>query len=374
MTIGFEIGACDGTARFGRVITAHGNFATPAFMPVGTTGTVKGMTPEALAKCGTQIVLANTYHLMLRPGAERISRLGGVGKMMAWPGPILTDSGGFQVMSLSKLRELSEEGVNFQSHIDGKRELLTPEKSIEIQRKLDSTITMALDECTAFPLSKTLAEESMGLSMRWAARSKEAYLARSGYGLFGIVQGGMYPELRAQSVASLVETGFDGYAIGGLAVGEDNELMHEITAYTASRLPVEKPRYLMGVGRPSDLVDAVVSGCDMFDRVLPTRSGRTGQAFTWNGVVNIRNSRHKDDPRPLDETCKCPTCLGYSRAYLYHLVQAKEILGVILMTWHNLYYYQALMAGMRFAIRSGELKSFRSNFTNRQKQGDIKPL
>ena len=277
-------------------------------------------------------------------------------------------------MSLSKLRELSEEGVNFQSHIDGKRELLTPEKSIEIQRKLDSTITMALDECTAFPLSKTLAEESMGLSMRWAARSKEAYLARSGYGLFGIVQGGMYPELRAQSVASLVETGFDGYAIGGLAVGEDDELMHEITAYTASRLPVEKPRYLMGVGRPSDLVDAVVSGCDMFDCVLPTRSGRTGQAFTWNGVVNIRNSRHKDDPRPLDETCKCPTCLGYSRAYLYHLVQAKEILGVILMTWHNLYYYQALMAGMRFAIRSGELKSFRSNFTNRQKQGDIKPL
>ena len=374
MTIGFEIGASDGTARCGRVITARGNFTTPAFMPVGTAGTVKGMTPEALAKCGVQIVLANTYHLMLRPGAERISRLGGVGKMMAWPGPILTDSGGFQVMSLSKLRELSEEGVNFQSHIDGKRELLTPEKSIEIQRKLDSTITMVLDECAAFPLSKTLTAKSMGLSMRWAARSKEAYLVRPGYGLFGIVQGGMYPELRAQSVASLVETNFDGYAIGGLAVGEDNELMHEIAAYTVSRLPVDKPRYLMGIGRPSDLVNAVVSGCDMFDCVLPTRSGRTGQAFTWSGVVNIRNSRHKDDPRPLDESCKCPTCLGYSRAYLYHLVQAKEILGAILMTWHNLYYYQALMTGMRVAIRSGELNRFCANFTNSQNQGDVEPL
>lgn len=374
MTIGFEIVACDGIARFGRVITARGNFVTPAFMPVGTAGTVKGMTPESLARCGAQIVLANTYHLMLRPGAEQVSRLGGVGKMMAWPGPILTDSGGFQVMSLSKLRELSEEGVNFQSHIDGKRVLLTPEKSIEIQRKLDSTITMVLDECTSFPLSKTLTAESMGLSMRWAARSKETYLARSGYGLFGIVQGGMYPELRSQSAASLVETNFDGYAIGGLAVGEDNELMHEITAHTASRLPVDKPRYLMGVGRPSDLVDAVVSGCDMFDCVLPTRSGRTGQAFTWNGVVNIRNSRHKDDPRPLDEACKCPTCLGYTRAYLYHLVQAKEILGAILMTWHNLHYYQALMAGMRFAIRSGELNRFCANFTKSQARGDIEAL
>ena len=288
MTISFEIEACDGEARVGRVRTARGTFATPAFMPVGTVGTVKAMTPEALARCGAEIILANTYHLMLRPGPERIARLGGVGKMMAWPGPVLTDSGGFQILSLSKLRKLSEKGVTFQSHIDGTQHVLTPERSVQIQRDLHSTITMALDECTSFPASKDVAAKSMELSMRWAARSKAAFSPKSGFGIFGIVQGGMHQELRAESVSLLVENDFDGYAIGGLAVGEGSELMYEIMGYTAKRLPIEKPRYLMGVGRPVDLVKAVTSGCDMFDCVLPTRSGRTGQAFVRNAVVNIR--------------------------------------------------------------------------------------
>ena len=374
MTISFEIEACDGEARVGRVRTARGTFATPAFMPVGTVGTVKAMTPEALARCGAEIILANTYHLMLRPGPERIARLGGVGKMMAWPGPVLTDSGGFQILSLSKLRKLSEKGVTFQSHIDGTQHVLTPERSVQIQRDLHSTITMALDECTAFPASKDVAAKSMKLSMRWAARSKAAFSPKSGFGIFGIVQGGMHQELRSESVSLLVENDFDGYAIGGLAVGEGSELMYEIMGYTAKRLPTEKPRYLMGVGRPVDLVEAVTSGCDMFDCVLPTRSGRTGQAFVRNAVVNIRNHRHKDDPRPLDERCRCPTCLGYSRAYLHHLVQAKEILGAILITWHNLHYYQSLMKEMRAAIRSGELMQFSSNYLVDAMKGDIEPL
>ena len=374
MSICFELIARDGAARSGRVSTCHGDFVTPAFMPVGTAGTVKAMTPESLAKCGVQVLLANTYHLMLRPGAERVSRLGGVGPMMSWPGPVLTDSGGFQVLSLSKIRKVSEEGVTFQSHIDGSSHLLTPEKSIQIQYDLGSTITMVLDECTHFPVSKDLAADSMALSMRWAQRSRKAYSVRSGYGLFGIVQGGMYRDLRAESVSSLVDVGFDGYGIGGLAVGEGNELMHEMAAYTASQLPDDKPRYLMGVGRPRDLVEAVIAGCDMFDCVLPTRSGRTGQAFTWKGVVNIRNSRHRDDPRPIDENCRCPTCMGYSRAYLYHLVQSKEILGAVLMSWHNLYYYQALLTEVRSAIRSGDLDGFYANFLDAERQGDIDPL
>ena len=374
MTISFEIEACDGEARVGRVRTARGTFATPAFMPVGTVGTVKAMTPEALARCGTEIILANTYHLMLRPGSERIACLGGVGKMMAWPGPVLTDSGGFQILSLSKLRKLSEKGVTFQSHIDGTQHVLTPERSVQIQRDLHSTITMALDECTSFPASKDVAAKSMELSMRWASRSKAAFSPQSGFGIFGIVQGGMHQELRSESVGSLVESDFDGYAIGGLAVGEGSELMYEIMGYTAKKLPADKPRYLMGVGRPADLVEAVTSGCDMFDCVLPTRSGRTGQAFVRNAVVNIRNHRHKDDPRPLDASCRCPTCLGYSRAYLHHLVQTKEILGAILITWHNLHYYQVLMEEMRSAIRSGKLMQFNSNFLVDGIKGDIEPL
>ena len=373
MSIGFKIESSDGAARVAKVTTHHGNYMTPAFMPVGTAGTVKGMTPEALSRCGVQVLLANTYHLMLRPGVGRVARLGGVGKMMSWPGPVLTDSGGYQVMSLAKLRNLSEEGVDFQSHIDGDRYMLSPEKSVSLQHDLNSTITMVLDECTPFPASENEAATSMRLSMRWAKRCKQKYSARPGYGIFGIVQGGMYPDLRAESVAFLLEINFDGYAIGGLAVGEGAQLMRDITTHTVSLLPTHKPRYLMGVGRPVDLVEAAAAGCDMFDCVLPTRSGRNGQCFTSRGVVNIRNSRHKDDPRSLDETCSCPTCLGYSRAYLHHLIQAKEMLGGVLLTWHNLFHYQTVMADIRSAIRTGQMQKFRQDFARCQLQGDIDP-
>ena len=373
MSIGFKIESRDGAARAAKVTTHHGNYMTPAFMPVGTAATVKGMTPEALSRCGVQVLLANTYHLMLRPGAGRVARLGGVGKMMSWPGPILTDSGGYQVMSLAKLRNLSEEGVDIQSHIDRDRYMLSPEKSVSLQHDLNSTITMVLDECTPFPASENEAATSMRLSMRWAKRCKQKYSTRPGYGIFGIVQGGMYPDLRAESVESLLEVNFDGYAIGGLAVGEGAQLMRDITAHTVSLLPTHKPRYLMGVGRPVDLVEAAAAGCDMFDCVLPTRSGRNGQCFTSRGVVNIRNSRHKDDPRSLDETCSCPTCLGYSRAYLHHLIQAKEMLGGVLLTWHNLFHYQTVMADIRSAIGSGQMQKFREDFARCQLQGDIDP-
>jgi len=367
----FEITARDGAARLGRITTAHGVISTPAFMPVGTAATVKAMMPESVAATGAQIVLGNTYHLMLRPTAELIERLGGLHRFMNWPGPILTDSGGFQVMSLSKLRKLTEEGVTFQSHLDGSTHVLTPERSMEIQRMLDADITMAFDECTPYPATESQARESMLLSMRWAKRSREAFVERPGYGLFGIVQGSIYEPLRAESAEKLKELGFDGYAVGGLAVGEGQEEMFRVLDFTTPRLPSDKPRYLMGVGKPSDLVGAVMRGIDMFDCVLPTRSGRTGQLFTRRGTINIRNARHADDPRPLDEACGCPACRGYSRAYLHHLSKAEEVLGPMLLTWHNLHYYQDLMRGLRQAIGEGRLAEFAAAFAAEQGQGDI---
>ncbi len=369
--ITFTLQTTDGAARRGVLETAHGLVETPAFMPVGTAATVKGMTPQAVQETGAQIILGNTYHLMLRPGAERIARLGGLHTFMNWPGPILTDSGGFQVMSLSKLRTMNKNGVTFQSHLDGASYELTPERAIEIQYLLDADITMAFDECTPFPASEKDAAASMKLSMRWAERSKTAFKERVGYGLFGIVQGGVYKNLRAESAGTLNSIGFDGYAIGGLAVGEGPETMLAVLEDTAPHLPLDKPRYLMGVGRPEDLVEAVARGVDMFDCVLPTRSGRTAQAFTSRGTLNMRNARHSDDPRPLDETCLCPACRDFSRAYINHLVKANEILGAVLLTWHNLHYYQTLMAGMREAITNKKFEAFAKSFYEQYNSGDI---
>ncbi len=371
---GFSLLAQDGGARRGRVTTAHGTVETPAFMPVGTAGTVKGMLPAAVAETGAEILLGNTYHLMLRPGAERVERLGGLHRMMGWNRPILTDSGGFQVMSLTGLRKLTEDGVIFRSHIDGSEHRLTPERSMEIQRMLDSNITMALDECTPHPSTYEQTDKSLALSMRWAARSRDAFVKRPGYGLFGIVQGGVYLDLRSRSVAELTAIGFDGYAIGGLAVGEGQETMFAVLDHTTPELPRDRPRYLMGVGTPADLVGGVARGVDMFDCVMPTRSGRTGQAFTARGKVNLRNARHQDDPRPLEEGCRCPACGQFSRAYLHHLQRAGEILGAVLLTWHNLTYYQDLMAGMRRAIMAGAFAGFTAAFAAEQALGDIPPL
>ena len=370
----FQLRGTDGQARRGRVTTAHGSFETPAFMPVGTAGTVKGMTPEAVAQTGAGIILGNTYHLMLRPGAERMERLGGLHTFMNWQGPILTDSGGFQVMSLTDLRKMSEKGVVFRSHVDGSYHELTPERSMEIQRMLGSDITMAFDECTPFPATHEEAQASMELSMRWAERSRAAFTQRPGHGLFGIVQGGVYEDLRAQSSETLCAIGFDGYALGGLAVGEGCETMLRMIEVSAPMLPQDHPRYLMGVGRPEDLVEAVRRGVDMFDCVMPTRSGRTGQAFTRGGPVNIRNARHAEDSRPLDEGCGCPACTRYGRAYLHHLVRTKEILGSVLLTWHNLHYYQDLMAGIRQAVEEEMLDAFAAAFAGDQARGDIEPL
>ena len=311
---------------------------------------------------------------MLRPGAERVARLGGLHRFMNWPHPILTDSGGFQVMSLNDLRKITEDGVTFASHLDGSKHFLTPERSVEIQHLLDSNITMVLDECTAYPATREQAESSMAMSMRWAARCKAAFSKRPGYGLFGIVQGSVYPELRHRSVDALTEIGFDGYAIGGLAVGEGQATMLEVLGFTLPRLPDDRPRYLMGVGTPSDLVESVKLGVDMFDCVMPTRSGRTGQGFTHRGKLNIKNARHKDDPRALDGACACPTCASYSRAYLHHLFKAEEMLGAILLTQHNLHYYQQLMANLRTAIADGALAAFSNKFYHHWNQGDIDPL
>jgi queuine tRNA-ribosyltransferase len=372
--IGFTLLGTDGAARRGRVLTAHGTIETPAFMPVGTAATVKAMTPDAVAGTGAEIVLGNTYHLMQRPGAERIERLGGLHRFMNWPRPILTDSGGYQVMSLIQLRRLDENGVTFRSHIDGRSFTLTPESSIAIQRRLGSDIAMAFDECTPYPAEEAEAARSMRLSMRWAERSRAAFESHPGHGLFGIVQGGIYPELRAESTERLLAMGFDGYAVGGLAVGEGQALMFDTLGPSAALLPADRPRYLMGVGKPDDIVGAVTRGIDMFDCVLPTRSGRTGQAFTRRGPVNIRNARHLDDPRPLDADCACPACRAYSRAYLHHLWRAKEMLGQILLTWHNLHYYQELMAGLRDAIAAGRLATWMSAFAEAQAEGDIEPL
>ena len=370
----FTVEGGDGAARAGRLETAHGTVRTPAFMPVGTAAAVKAMTPESVAATGAEIVLANTYHLMLRPGPERIERLGGVRKFMNWPGPVLTDSGGFQVMSLARLRRIDDDGVTFQSHIDGSRHALSPERAVEIQHQLGGTIAMVLDECLRHPASETEAATAMRRSMSWAARSKVAYRARSGHGLFGIVQGGVYPDLRAESADALVDIGFEGYAIGGLAVGEGQALMFDMVEATVPHLPAERPRYLMGVGKPDDLVGAVGRGIDMFDCVLPTRSGRTAQAFTSRGALNLRNARHAEDPRPLDEACDCPACTGYGRAYLHHLVKADEILGAMLLSWHNLRHYQSLMAAMRSAIAEGRFDSFAANFAAQQARGDIDPV
>ncbi|AGJ01613.1 hypothetical protein H375_8000 [Rickettsia prowazekii str. Breinl] len=336
------------------ITTAHGEIRTPAFMPVGTRGAVKAMLTEAVVETGADILLGNTYHLMLQPSAERIAYLGGLHKFMNWDKPILTDSGGFQVMSLSKLCKITEEGVSFRSHINGNKYMLTPEYSTEIQYLLGSTITMALDECTPYPSTFEKAKTSMHLTTRWANRSRDAFVKREGYAQFGIIQGSVYKELREQSVKDLVKCDFEGYAIGGLAVGEGQELMFRVLDYVPDFLPQNKPRYLMGVGKPSDIIGAVSRGIDMFDCVIPTRSGRNGQAFTKYGTVNIRNSKYADDKEPLEHDCKCPACTNYTKAYLHHLVRIREILGPMLMTWHNLTYFQNLMSRIRTYIKLGK--------------------
>lgn len=362
----FAIQATDGKARTGTIIMERGEIRTPAFMPVGTAATVKGMKPESVRATGADIILGNTYHLMLRPGAERVARLGGLHRFMNWQYPILTDSGGYQVMSLSDLRKLTEEGVEFRSHLDGSKHMLTAERSMEIQRLLGSDIVMAFDECPRTDQSRDAIASSMERSMRWAERSRaafdagEAHAARAA--LFGIQQGALDQELRRQSADALTAIGFDGYAIGGLAVGEGQEAMFATLDFAPGQLPQDKPRYLMGVGKPDDLVGAVERGVDMFDCVLPTRSGRNGQAFTWRGPLNLRNARHAEDPGPLDDRCTCPTCATYSRGYVHHLIKAGEILGAMLVTEHNLSFYQQLMQGMRLAIGGSGLADFAGNF------------
>jgi queuine tRNA-ribosyltransferase len=357
VTLRWTRAATDGAARAGTLLTAHGEVPTPVFMPVGTAGTVKAMTADAVRSTGARMVLGNTYHLMLRPGAERVARLGGLHRLMDWQGPILTDSGGFQVMSLSGLRKMDEQGVTFRSHIDGSLHRLTPERSVEIQRLLGADVTMVLDECTPFPATERQAADSMRLSMRWALRCRDAFVPRDGHGLFGIVQGGTYPELRAESVDALTRIGFDGYAVGGLAVGEGQAAMFAVLDATVPLLPRDRARYLMGVGTPADLVGAVRRGIDMFDCVMPTRSGRTGRAYTRRGVLNMRNARHAEDDAPLDPDCGCPACRRHSRAYLHHLFKAGEMLGPMLLTWHNIQYYQDLMRDLRAAILAGTFEA-----------------
>ena len=374
MSLAFEIHARDGRARTGSLRTTRGDIRTPAFMPVGTAATVKAMRPESVRETGADILLGNTYHLMLRPGAERVARLGGLHRFMNWDGPILTDSGGFQVMSLASLRKLTEEGVRFASHIDGSRHMLSPESSMEIQRLLGSDIVMAFDECPALPADRGRIAESMRLSMRWAQRSRDAFGDRPGHALFGIQQGGLEQDLRLESAEALRGIGFDGYAIGGLAVGEGQEAMFGVLDHAPDMLADDRPRYLMGVGKPDDIVGAVQRGVDMFDCVLPSRSGRTGQAWTRRGPVNLRNARHRDDSRPLDADCTCPACRGYSRAYLHHVIRADEIIGSMLLTWHNLHYYQELMAGMRAAIATGTLPEFAAAFHAQRAEGDIETI
>ena len=370
----FTIVAEDGAARCGRLETAHGVVETPAFMPVGTAATVKAMRPEDVAATGAQIILGNTYHLMLRPTAERIAELGGLHRFMNWPAAILTDSGGFQVMSLAKLRTIDDHGVTFRSHLDGSLHSLTPEHAIEIQYLLGADISMVLDECTEYPATPEQALVSMERSMRWAERCRTAFRPRPGHGIFGIVQGSVFPVQRLRSAESLIDIGFDGYAIGGLAIGEGQETMFMVVNATVPALPVDAPRYLMGVGKPDDLVGAVQRGIDMFDCVIPTRSGRTAQAFTRRGAVNLRNARHAGDPRPLDSGCRCPVCSRFSRAYLHHLVRAGEILSAMLLTQHNLSYYAELMAAMRDAISRRALDDFVDAFAERQRQGDLPSL
>ena len=371
----FALLAADGDARTGVIHTPRGDIRTPAFMPVGTTATVKAMLPDSVRETGADIILGNTYHLMLRPGAERVARLGGLHKFMHWPRPILTDSGGFQVMSLSALRKISEEGVKFQSHIDGHAEFLTPERAMQIQRQLGSDIQMVLDECPALPAERAAIETSLMLSMRWARRSKDAFeqqtgAERAGRACFGIVQGGTFADLRQRSAQMLREIGFDGYAVGGLAVGEPQSAMFETLEATVPHLPSERPRYLMGVGKPGDLVGAVLRGIDMFDCVLPTRSGRNGQAFTQFGTLNLRNARFAEDTAPLEADCPCPACRQFSRAYLHHTVKSGEIIAAMLLTWHNLTFYQRLMTQMRAAITAGTMAAWSAEFFRTQ-SGDV---
>jgi len=370
----FTLSATDGRARTGVISTPRGDIRTPAFMPVGTAATVKAMLPESVRATGADILLGNTYHLMLRPGAERVARLGGLHRFMNWERPILTDSGGFQVMSLAGLRKLTEEGVTFSSHIDGSKHALTPERSMEIQRLLGSDIVMAFDECPALPATEEAVATSMRLSMRWAARSREAFGDRPGHALFGIQQGGVTRELREESAEALKAIGFEGYAVGGLAVGEGQEAMFGVLDYAPGMLPPDRPRYLMGVGKPDDIVGAVKRGIDMMDCVLPTRSGRTGQAWTRRGQVNLRNARHAEDPRPLDEACGCPACRGYSRAYLHHVVRSGEMIAGMLLTWHNLHYFQEIMAGMREAIAESRFEAWEAGFQALRAEGDIAPV
>ena len=365
----FTVAATDGPARTGEIRMPRGVIRTPAFMPVGTAGTVKAMYPEQVKALGADVVLGNTYHLMLRPGAERVARLGGLHAMMQWPYPILTDSGGFQVMSLSGLRKLDETGVRFQSHLDGSTHLLSPERSIEIQGLLGSDIQMQLDECVRLPAPESAIESAMRLSLRWAERCRIAFGDQPGKAMFGIVQGGDIPALRVESARALVDLDLKGYAVGGLAVGEPQATMLAMIETVEPHLPTHKPRYLMGVGTPDDIVQAVSRGIDMFDCVMPTRSGRTGQAFTRNGPINLRNAKFGEDQAPLDPTCGCPVCATWSRAYIHHLVRAGEILGAMLMTEHNIWFYEALMADLRAAIAAGELTSFANGFRAAYQRG-----
>ncbi|MES1983823.1 MAG: tRNA guanosine(34) transglycosylase Tgt [Pseudomonadota bacterium] len=362
----FDIAATDGKARTGTLSMRRGDIRTPAFMPVGTAATVKAMRPDEVRAAGADIILGNTYHLMLRPGAERMARLGGLHRFMAWDRPILTDSGGYQVMSLSALTKLTEQGVAFSSHIDGSKHMLTPERSMEIQRLLGSDVVMAFDECTKNGATRDEAALSMERSMRWARRSREGFDAGVEHAerstLFGIQQGALDQDLRLRSAQQLIEIGFDGYAVGGLAVGEGQEAMFATLDFAPDQLPVDRPRYLMGVGKPDDIVGAVERGIDMFDCVLPTRSGRNGQAFTWGGPINIRNARHAEDEAPIDARCGCPVCVTWSRAYLHHLVKAGEMLGAMLMTQHNIHFYQDLMQGIRDAIAEGRFGPFAASF------------
>ena len=368
---GFTLHKKDGLARRGTVHTGRGDIRTPAFMPVGTVGTVKGLYLNQVRETGADIILGNTYHLMLRPGAEQVAKLGGLHKFIGWEGPILTDSGGFQIMSLSKIRKIKETGATFQSHIDGRKYELTPERAMEIQRLLGSDIQMQLDQCLELPHSEADGEKAMELSLRWAARSRTAFGSQPGRGNFGIVQGGTNERLRLKSADGLRQIGFEGYAIGGLAVGEGQELMLQTIDFTAPALPEDKPRYLMGVGTPEDLLEAVARGIDMFDCVMPTRSGRHGQAFTRFGRINIRNAKHADDTRPLDADHPCPALSQYSRAYLHHLMRSGELLGMMLLSWANIAYYQSLMQGMRDAIDVGKFEEFRVATHAQWKRGDV---
>ncbi len=365
----FSIASNDGAARTGSIVMERGEIRTPAFMPVGTAATVKAVKPEGVRASGADVLLGNTYHLMLRPGAERVAKLGGLHKFMNWDRPILTDSGGYQVMSLGDLTKKSEDGVRFKSHLDGSAHMLTPERSMEVQRLLGADIVMAFDECTPFPATIEQAEASMERSMRWARRSRDAFdngeehAARSA--LFGIQQGSMFEPLRKRSSNALMDIGFDGYAVGGLAVGEGHAAMCGVLDFTVDMLAADKPRYLMGVGKPDDIVEAVRRGIDMFDCVLPTRSGRTGQAFTADGPINIRNAKFAEDLAPIEADCRCPACSDFSRAYVHHLVRSGEILGSMLMTEHNLWFYQRLMEGLRVAIAEERFVAHAAAFLDR---------